>query len=739
VLPLERLLFLFICPMGKLRLWIMPVLLGFGANLSIQPASAANRPNVLLITIDTLRADHVGCYGYHKIQTPTMDFLASDGVLFENCFAQAPLTLPSHCTLLTGTYPQFHGVRDNIAYSLDPKIETIATLLKRQGYTTGGFVSSYILNHTRGVNQGFDLYFDNYDALAPDMEQFSALVETKGERVLQEATRWIQSVSARPFFAWIHLYEPHDPYQPPEPFKSQYKQQPYDGEVAYTDSLLGAFLEFLKRSGLYDSSWIVLTSDHGESLGEHQETYHGYYIYNASMRVPLIFKAPGSELRGRRIGAQVRSVDIAPTLLSALKVSTPAFQGKELLSFMYNPDRNIALPAYSECFMMKLQFGWSELKSWQVGKFKYIEAPRPELYNLEKDPGEKVNLFTGNRVLANQYRQDLDRFYAAYLPSSGQTRPQAKLSAEDLQRLQSLGYVGGTLTPLETVPGEKLPDPKDKLPTYELVLQVIRSTGQQLSQAALLRLQNLIKNEPRAVTIYNMLGLNDLRNRRLDAALEYFKKALGLMPENPMLVYNLAFTYLQKKEFAKAAAGFERSLKLDPTSAEAYNNLGIVWLNQGNPAKAKSYYQQAIRVSPRYKYAHYNLGTVEFEAGNFQAASDFFNRAVSLDPEYAQAWLSLANTQAAQKQFEQALQSYLKVVALDPDQSEACYNLGLMYKWQGQWRKAQQMFSKVVALQPKDSDAHYNLGLAYSQVGQKELAHQEIEKACQLNPKLCQK
>lgn len=702
--------------------------------------SIAPRPNVLLITIDTLRADRLGCYGYRLIETPNIDALAREGVLYENCIAQIPLTLPSHCTILTGTYPQFHGVRDNIAFLLEPKAVTIAEILKERGYATGGFVGSFILNHTRGVDQGFDVFFDNFEALAAHTDQFSALVaETKGSKVIHEAIQWLRTKSSKPFFAWVHLYEPHDPYRPPEPFRSRYLKRPYDGEVAYADALVGDLFTFLKQNNFYEDSLIVLTSDHGESLGEHQEAHHGYYIYEAALKVPLIVKIPGAELKGKRVGSQVRTVDIAPTILAALRDSSSTFQGREILSLALGSARDASLPAYSENFMQKYQFGWSELKSWCLGKYKYIEAPRPELYDLERDPKEFNNILAANRAIANRYKQDLSKFYSLYLPPSGGAAPRSRIGMEELQRLQSLGYVGGSLPAVETLQGERLPDPKDKFPIYELVQQIVLSTRQKMNQVRVKRLEALLASEPRSVMIYNMLGLNELRNLRFSSALEYFKKAVALMPKNPMLVYNLAFTYLQKNELDKAISGFERTIELDPSNAEAYNNLGNAYLGKGQAEKAGQCYNRAIQASPGYKYAYYNLGRVELEARNVAAATKLFRQAISLDPKYMQAYLSLADAYASQSQVEKALEAYSKVVELDPNQLQALYNLGLIYKRQGQWSQALQAFAKVVALDPEHAEAHYNLGLAYSQIGKELQAQQEIQRACRLKPELCRK
>ncbi|HVN79541.1 MAG TPA: sulfatase-like hydrolase/transferase, partial [Terriglobia bacterium] len=292
---------------------------------------------------------------------------------------------------------------------------------------------------------GFDTYFDNYEALTPDTSQFVAmLAETKGERIVQEAIQWMKSTSPKPFFAWIHLYEPHDPYEPPEPYKSRYSQHPYDGEIAYTDANLEKLFQYLKSSNLYEKTWIFLAGDHGEGLGEHQEAYHGYFIYDASLHVPLIIKGLTPETKGRRVPAQVRIVDIPSTIMAVVQGSSPGFQGRELLSMARDPARAPALPAYSESYLPKVQFGWSELKSWRFGRYKYIEAPRPELYDIEKDPRETMNLLATQQAVANQYRQELARFYPLYQRSANNAVTQSKLSPAELQQLQSLGYVGGS-------------------------------------------------------------------------------------------------------------------------------------------------------------------------------------------------------------------------------------------------------------------------------------------------------
>ncbi len=348
--------------------------------------------NVILITVDTLRADRLGCYGFSPDVTPTMDMFASKGVLFENCISQTPLTFPSHTTIMTGTLPIHHGVRDNGGFVVPKELQTMAEVFKSAGYDTAAFVSAYVLDAKWGLDQGFDYYFDRFD-----LGRFEKIslgeVQRPANETIDEALSWIGKKKDGKFFAWIHLYDPHTPYTPPEPYKSRYPEHPYLGEIAYTDKELARLWDYLRDNGLTENLFLVFASDHGESLGEHGETTHGFFVYRPAIHVPLIFVTPFARFNGRRYKGTVTLSDVLPTICDMTGLKLPAdVQGRSLVP-EFKGGKPVPGPlAYSETYYPRYHFGWSELKSFEDDRYKLITAPVPELYDVRSDPTESKNL-----------------------------------------------------------------------------------------------------------------------------------------------------------------------------------------------------------------------------------------------------------------------------------------------------------------------------------------------------------
>ncbi len=369
-----------------------------GCSTSRKPA--APDANAILITVDTLRSDHLECYGYRGVRTPAINLLAVDGVRFEQDISQAPLTLPSHCSILTGMWPRSTGVRDQAGFTLSPDRPRLAAVLKMAGFQTAAFAGSSILNAETGLGQGFDAYTNVSPAIggAPGAEG----LERRGDQVMADALRWIQEPGRRArFFAWIHLFDPHTPYSPPEPYRTEYKTSPYDGEIAFVDSQIGRLCTELQAKGLYDKTLIVFTSDHGEGLGEHGEEAHGFFLYDSTLRVPLIVKFPESRWKGRVVGDQVRGIDLAPTILDALGIAAPPrMQGRTLMKLAAGEQAGAPPAAFSETYYPYYHFGWSPLIAIRAGSYKYVQAPKPELYDLSADRGETNNLAAGDTRLA---------------------------------------------------------------------------------------------------------------------------------------------------------------------------------------------------------------------------------------------------------------------------------------------------------------------------------------------------
>src|SRR3954471_16169762 len=366
-----------------------PVKTAAGVELGQLPGGVArDRLNLVIVTLDTTRADRIGAYGSHEVETPTIDRLASEGVLFEQAVSAAPLTLPAHSSLFTGEFPPEHGVRDNGGFFLGPEQVTLAEVLKGRGYRTGGFVAAYVLASKWGINQGFDTYFDDFDLSQVRAVSLSAIQRPANE-VLDKALPWIEQSSSAPFFAWIHLYDPHAPYRPPEPFATKYKGHPYNGEIAFADSQIARLISTLQARGLYDRTVIVVMGDHGESLGDHGESAHGFFVYNSVTHVPLVIRAPFSGIGHRRVADPVRSVDIMPTMLDLLGApAASGISGTSLVPLMTGAKAELGLDAYSEAMYPLHHYGWSDLHALRSGRYKVIDAPRPELYDVDRDPNE---------------------------------------------------------------------------------------------------------------------------------------------------------------------------------------------------------------------------------------------------------------------------------------------------------------------------------------------------------------
>ncbi len=405
---------------------------------------AADRLNVILVTIDTLRADRLSSYGSELVSTPHMDRLAREGVRFSNAATAVPFTLPAHCSIMTGTYPPFHGVRENVGYSLDETLPTLAEVLSRGGWDTAGFVSAFVLDSRWGIGRGFDRYRDDFQ-LDPNKPSVNVgHVQHEGPDTIEHALAWLDEPRDQPFFLWVHLFEPHDPYTPPEPYRSLYPDRPYDAEVAYADALVGLLREGLESRGVMDDSVFVLTSDHGEGLGQHGEGFHGYFIYDSTVHVPLVLRLPFGEFEGRVVDEAVSHVDILPTVLSIVGQEVPAeAQGVDLLPLILGREPAPAREVYTESYYSLYHYNWAPLRSIRTESEKFIETTNPELYLLREDAHEENNVLLQERELARSLRDRLLAYYRD-LKSSGE-RPGGRpdLDTETLAQLRALGYLAG--------------------------------------------------------------------------------------------------------------------------------------------------------------------------------------------------------------------------------------------------------------------------------------------------------
>ncbi len=621
------------------------------------------KPNLLVITIDTLRADHLGSYGYAPARTPAIDQLAREGVRFDRAFTVAPLTLPAHCSLFTGTYPLFHGVRDNSAFVLPPQRTTLAEILKAQGYRTGAFVGAFVLDSKFGLDQGFDTYYDDFD-LALFETVSPGYVQRPANEVVSKALEWLASEDGGPFFLWVHLYDPHDPYTPPEPFASRHPGRPYDGEIEFADSNVGRLLDWLAAKGLRDKTLIALAGDHGESLGEHGEEKHGLFVYNATLRVPLILRLPDGSGAGRVIADNVSLIDLAPTLLQLLKADrglAGEMQGRGLAGAVLGKGRIQDADLYAESYYPNLQFGWSPLRTLISGAQKYILAPRPELYDLAGDFAESHDQAAQNQALAGRLRENLDALTTRFANRSAGAESESRPDSETLEKLQSLGYVSLSAGKVTEGDYRTLPDPKEQIGLYNRLTRLFELSSQGKHREAIPGYQEAVRQQPSLKIAWYKLGQAYFAVGEYAEALEKFQKAIELGGEDALATFDLAQTYLRLNRPQDAVVGFQRTLQLDPNHYRARTNLGVLYKNQGKIPEAIAELEKAIETAPGSAFAQGNLGVCYAIAGRNEEGVQALQKAIALAPgnallhaNLATVYQKMGKTEEAQKELETA-------------------------------------------------------------------------------------
>ena len=640
--------------------------------------------NVLLLTIDTLRADHLGCYGYHGVETPHIDRLAEDGVLFINATCQVPLTLPSHCSILTGTYPMHHGVRDNAGFYLDDNKTTLAEILKNYGYATSGFIGAFVLDSRWGIDQGFDYYFDNFDLTKYKFVSLDA-VQRRGEEVLDEAFLWWDKNGHNKFFTWIHLYDPHTPYDPPEPYQSMFRGKPYgsyDGEIAYTDMLIGQLIAKLEEKGVLDNTLIIFTADHGEMLGEHRESCHGFFIYDAATRIPLIIKPPTTALKGRVIETQVQSVDIVSTILHMLDIPIPGeLQGQSLLPLLLGKSSdNEELFAYSETFYPRYHYGWSELKSLRTRQYKYIQAPRPELYDLTQDPRENRNILTSSPKIVERFKKKLTEMSDLYAAQEAEQKGPQKMDEESLQKLMALGYLGSYSASLSDREDKELADPKDKIQLYNKIKEAEWKSSENKIDEALQNMTEVLEVDPHIMEAQLVLGRLYMKKQDTDSAIAAFKRALEIDPQFESAIFSLAQAYKEAKQWDEAITGFRRLTELDPRDSKPFFHLGDIYIEQQVFDRAIICLGKAIEIQPEHNaIVHNRLGACYVENNMPSQAEQELRRALELNPKIPNAHFNLALIHEERGELEKASEEYLQELEFHPDYYKAHFNLGKVY------------------------------------------------------------
>lgn len=700
--------------------------------------SFAPKPlNIILVTADTLRADKLGAYGSTTVETPNLDRLAASGVLFENASTSTPLTLPAHATLFTGTYPIYHGVRDNGGYYLEPSQVTLAESLQARGYATGAFVGAFVLDARFGLDQGFDRYFDDFDLSTVDNAALNS-VYRRGDEVLAEAIAWMkQRDKTAPFFSWIHLYDAHRPYDPPEPFKSQYRNEPwgsYDGEVAYVDALMGELVAWLEDEELIDTTIVVFVADHGESLGDHEELTHGFFIYDATMRVPFIVSAPYAALRARRVSAQVRTIDLMPTLLELVGSDVPdSVQGSSLVPILTGRRNQPELTALGESLLPE-HYGWSPLASLRTNDFHYIEAPRPELYDLRNDPSERTNLASRRAATVHELQAELDDLRDRYGAEDTDERSRAVVDPETRDKLAALGYLGGDRSPSRD-PSRPPSDPKDKIGLFKLIREASNDSDEGKPQEAVAKLQRVIDRDPEIPEAYNILGNVHAESGERAKAVAAYREALALDPQYKPALFSLALSFKEMGRLDEAAIGFERILELDPHASQASFLLADIEIDRQRFDEVHAILERVTTTNDRERaLVHHLEARRHLGRDEIDAAESELRRAIEIDPKLPTAHYDLGLVLEERGAADAALEAYTQEIAIAPESFRSHFNLAKLLGDGGRHAEMMDHLEKAIDANPDFAVGHLYLANAYLEEGNLERAMQLAQRGIELRP-----
>jgi choline-sulfatase len=689
------------------------VLCALGAACSPKPTvppPARVARHLLLVTIDTLRADRIGAYGNTTVATPNLDRLTREGAMALHTSAPVPLTRPSHVSLLTGLYPAEHGIRDNVSPPLGKSVPVLAELLQQRGFRTGAFVSSIVLSKQSGLGRGFAHYADRFE-IGEDDARFLNTIQKRGDVTVREATAWLSEAGPERRFAWVHLYDPHDPYEPPEPFASRYAGRLYDGEVAWSDELVGRLDAALAAAGLRDDTLVVVTSDHGEGLDEHGEAVHGFFVYETTLHVPLIVRGPGVAA-GTKLTALTRTVDVMPTALDLLGLGelTPHVAGRSLKAALGGASIDDE-PAFAESLVPLIHYGWSDLRAVRDGRWKYILAPRPELYDLARDPGERQNLVDSEPQRARAFRSGLEqhlRKEQAALHDAAASN--ASVPPDLLEKLGALGYVSGTGSPASKNAGA---DPKDKIGEYQVLNTLMREglIGLREGRFALsvARFQALFDRgiDSFEAHYYAARALAGLE--RWGEAAAHFEGALEKLPAYTAAYLGLADARLAEGKADLALDAVRRGQKASPDDPRLIEREGDISHKLGDAAAAMRAYERVAAMAPADALVRVKLGELYRDRGRPADAARLLREAVQLDPATASYWNSLGMVLGGSGDLAGGEQAFREATARDRANAQYAYNLGLAMARQNKRSEASAAFQRALAIDPRFDAARQRL------------------------------
>lgn len=673
--------------------------------------------NVILITVDTLRADRIGCYGFRQVKTPTMDLFAVRGVKFNHCISQTPLTLPSHTTLMTGTYPLYHGVRDNGGFLVPPQLDTLAEVFKQADYQTAAFVASYVLDSKWGLNQGFDFYFDRFD-----LSKYKSIslgnVQRRGDEVMDEALSWLDSHKANKFFTWIHLYDPHTPYDPPSPFREQYSKRPYLGEIAFADSQLGRLWGYLETNGLVKNTVLVFAADHGESLSEHKESTHGFFVYQATVHVPLIVVTPLPKYQGLSRDSVVSLVDVMPTILEMAGLPLPSrIQGKSLIPLIAKNQEPKEPLAYTETYYPRFHYGWSELKSLQDDRFKLIMAPELELYDLDNDPQETHNLVSSRpeetRRLVNLANSFIERSSQNALEMDYKS-----MDEEARQKLAALGYIG-TFSTAGSLKGRALGDPKKKISVFNQLSQAKELGLRGRYEEGIRLVDRIIADDPNVIDAYFTKGNLYFKAGQFKKAVTSFNHVLDRKPDDAFTAINIANAYISMRQFDKAGTFLEDIAQNIPPDSQIQYILGNIQFAQKKYEKAEQHYRKCMELNPSSASAYNALGGIFVIKNRLDEAKTYLDKALGRNPKLRNLHYNYALFYEAEGDLEKAESEYMAELENIPHSFRASFNLARIYRRQGRTDKEQQLLEKTIESNPRFPLSYFYLARIFLNRGER--------------------
>ncbi len=658
-----------------LQLSVIGCLLLMGCDVAPTPT------NLVILSLDTTRADRFGSYGFSAAHTPNFDRYSAGAVRFENAITAAPITLPSHTSIMTGTYPVFHGVHDNDGYVLDDSVTTLAEILSGEGFTTGAVLAAFPLDSQFNLDQGFASYDDDFQSDWTDVENRArtamsfGFLERKSDRVNMAVERWLDTNASQQFFLWVHYFDPHQPYNAPPPYDTQFSDSPYDAEIAFMDENFGHLMEMLSSRGLMENTIIVVVGDHGEGLNQHGEPTHASYIYNATMRVPLWIAVPDERVAaGSAVTPQVRTIDVAPTVLDLLGLPAGSdMQGQSLVPLLHDPNIQWSGDALLEANYSWYHYGWAPLRGLRNDRWKYILGPKPELFDLVDDPDEMVNLVERHpeeaAVLDRRLTDLVERTASPDLGRSAAT----VVDAETRQKLEALGYLGGGGdASIRTAP---FPDPDE-------LAAMTNPMDQWL------------------VMTYANFAAELVRMQRIDEAISIAREGVAMDPGNFRLRMVLARAYAVRGLIDQAFEELHAARELQSDDPESYELAGHIRMAQRRFDQAQEEFRLAVERAPQVSTHVYNLGLTYARMGDFDGAISHFQAALELDPNSESAIQELAKSYSQVGRYEEARESFQRALELNPYSPSVLYNIAVFYRYLGEDEFSRRMFRAVLQVAP---------------------------------------